>query len=268
MSSITIEGSYNARWSDPAARRMARAAALDGVGAGGSAQLAELGITRIVDLREPGERRTPAHPVPVVAVPLYNLPDGPPATGSLESIYDFLVQNRGVELTRAVAAIANAPGAVLVHCTAGKDRTGLVIALALLAAGHSDADVVADYALSTGVVRAARIEHVTGLLGALQLAPAAHDDALRLHLDSPAEAMEHALRTLAELGGAIAYLTRHGLSSAELTALTQPSAPSAPTQPGAPTRSACAEPSDPADSADSVPSTEPTAPQTEAAARA
>jgi protein-tyrosine phosphatase len=219
MSRITIEGSYNARWSDPAVRRLARAAALDGVGAAGSTHLAELGITRIVDLREPGERRNPAHPVPVVSVPLYNLPDGPPATGTLETIYDFLLHNRGTELARAVAAIATAPGAVLVHCTAGKDRTGLVIALALLAAGRSEADVVADYALSTGVVRAARFEHVTGLLGALDLAPGAHADALRLHLDSPAEAMEHALSTLAELGGAIDYLTRHGLTAAELRAL-------------------------------------------------
>lgn len=219
MSTITIEGTYNARWSDLAANRLARAAALDGVGAAGTAQLADLGITRIVDLRETGERRTPAHPVPVVTVPLYNLPDGPPATGTLEAIYDFLLHERGTELTRAVAAIATAPGPVLVHCTAGKDRTGLVIALALLAAGRSDADVVADYALSTGVVRTARLRHVSGLLGALNLAPAAHDDALRLHLDSPAEAMEHALRTLAGLGGATDYLTRHGLTPAELRAL-------------------------------------------------
>jgi protein-tyrosine phosphatase len=221
MSGITIEGSYNARWSDPATRLLARAAALDGVRATGSTQLAELGITRIVDLREPGERRTPTHPVPVVTVPLYNLPDGPPPTGTLETIYDFLLRNRGTELTRAVAAIATAPGPVLVHCTAGKDRTGLVIALALLAAGHTEADVVADYALSTGVVRAARLDHVTGLLGALNLAPAAHREALRLHLDSPAEAMEHALRSLADLGGAVDYLTRHGLTPAELAALTE-----------------------------------------------
>jgi protein-tyrosine phosphatase len=219
MSSITIEGTFNARWSDASANRLARAAALDAVGDAGVAQLADLGITRIVDLREPGERRTPPHPVPVVPVPLYNLPGGPPATGTLETIYDFMLHERGTELTRAVAAIATAPGAVLVHCTAGKDRTGLVIALALLAAGRSEADVVTDYALSAGVVRAARLTHVTDLLGALHLAPAEHDDALRLHLDSPAEAMRHALHTLAGLGGATAYLTRHGLNAAELHAL-------------------------------------------------
>jgi protein-tyrosine phosphatase len=219
MSSITIEGTFNARWSDSPAGRLARAAALDGIGRTGAAQLAELGITRIVDLREPGERRTPAHPVPVVPVPLYNLPDGPPATGTLEAVYDFLLRERGTELTRAVAAIATAPGPVLVHCTAGKDRTGLVIALALLAAGRTETDVVTDYVLSAGVVRAARIDHVSALLDGLDLAPAAHEDALRLHLDSPAGAMEHALGTLTELGGAADYLTRHGLTPAELTAL-------------------------------------------------
>ena len=222
MSGITIEGTYNARWSDSTARpapRLARAAALDGVGSTGTKQLADLGITRIIDLRETGERSTPAHAVPVVSVPLYNLPDGPPRTGTLEAIYDFLLRHRGPELTRAVTAIATAPGAALVHCTAGKDRTGLVVALALLAAGSTEADVVTDYTLSTGVVRARRSAHVHELLGRIGLDAAAHRDSLRLHLDSPAEAMEHALRTLAGLGGATAYLREHGLTDENLLAL-------------------------------------------------
>lgn len=219
MSGITIEGTYNARWSDAGEHRLARAAALDEVGQGGAATLGTLGLTRVVDLREDGERGPAGHDVPVVTVPLYLLPDGPPQTGSLEQVYDFLLRERGTELTRAVAAIAAAPGPVLVHCTAGKDRTGLVIALALLAAGHSEADVVADYARSTGVVRARRAEHAHTVLAALALPAAEHRSSLRLHLDSPPEAMEHALRTLAAEGGAAAYLLRHGLPAEHLQAL-------------------------------------------------
>lgn len=221
MSSITIEGTFNARWSEPASRgghRLARAAALDEVGPVGAAQLRALGVARVVDLREEGERGSAGHGVPVASVPLYRLPDGPPLTGSLEQVYDFLLRERGNELAEAVASIATAPGAVLVHCTAGKDRTGLVVALALLAAGHSEADVVADYALSAGV-RVRRSVHAHAVLADLDLEPVAHRDALRLHLDSPPAAMVHALRTLAVEGGAEAYLRRHGLTDDHLLAL-------------------------------------------------
>ncbi|MFP3381581.1 tyrosine-protein phosphatase, partial [Bacillus sp. SIMBA_069] len=53
----------------------------------------------------------------------------------------------GTQLATAVRLIADSgEDPVLVHCTAGKDRTGLVVALALLAAGVDREDVVADYA--------------------------------------------------------------------------------------------------------------------------
>ena len=49
----------------------------------------------------------------------------------------------------AVGAIADAPpGAVLVHCAAGKDRTGLVVGLALSAVGAEPEVVAGDYALT------------------------------------------------------------------------------------------------------------------------
>ena len=227
MSGITIEGTYNARWAASTAespRWLARAAALDSIGDTGAAQLAELGIARVLDLREDGERAalkrsTPTHDVEVAHVALYRLPEGPPATGSLEQVYEFLLVHRAKELTEAVAAIADSHGPVLVHCTAGKDRTGLVIALALLASGHEEADVVADYALSAGVVRAARLDIAESTLNALGLDTDAHAAALRLHLDSPAEAMHHALRTITALGGAEAFLIRNGLHAEQLQSL-------------------------------------------------
>lgn len=219
MAGIDISGSYNARWSAGRGAGLARSAALDDIGPAGAAQLAQLGIELVIDLREPGERAAPAHGRPVAAIPLYRLPAGPPRTGDLERVYDFLLRERGAELTRAVSAIADATGPVLVHCTAGKDRTGLVVALARAAAGHSDADIVADYALSGELVRPRRRGQAESALRHLDLSPAAHARSLRLHLDSPPAAMRHALATLAALGGPEAYLTRHGLTEQSLQAL-------------------------------------------------
>jgi protein-tyrosine phosphatase len=61
------------------------------------------------------------------------------------------LQDRPDSVVAALRDIADAPGAALVHCAAGKDRTGVVVALALLVAGVPRADVVADY-VATGEV--------------------------------------------------------------------------------------------------------------------
>ena len=50
--------------------------------------------------------------------------------------------------------IAAASGGVLFHCTAGKDRTGVVSAVLLSLAGVSDEDIIYDYALSRDFNRA------------------------------------------------------------------------------------------------------------------
>jgi len=54
-----------------------------------------------------------------------------------------------VGIATAVAAVADAPeGGVLVHCHAGKDRTGAVIAVILPALGVSDDDIADDYSMT------------------------------------------------------------------------------------------------------------------------
>lgn len=60
--------------------------------------------------------------------------------------YDVL---EGKESVRAVLSlIAVAPDGVLLHCTAGKDRTGLISALLLGLVGVERADLLADYQVS------------------------------------------------------------------------------------------------------------------------
>ncbi|QIK72639.1 tyrosine-protein phosphatase [Propioniciclava coleopterorum] len=62
------------------------------------------------------------------------------------------VHERPDSVLAAVRAIAHAPGAALVHCAVGKDRTGFTVALALGAVGVADDLIVEDYARTTAVI--------------------------------------------------------------------------------------------------------------------
>ena len=53
-------------------------------------------------------------------------------------------------IVAALHEIANAEGSVLVHCAAGKDRTGTVVALALDVAGVSRELIAGDYLATAG----------------------------------------------------------------------------------------------------------------------
>lgn len=54
----------------------------------------------------------------------------------------------GGGLAEAVGAIAVDEPAIVVHCTAGRDRTGIVVATVLAAIGVPDDEIVADYVAS------------------------------------------------------------------------------------------------------------------------
>jgi protein-tyrosine phosphatase len=55
------------------------------------------------------------------------------------------LEDRPDQVVAALRSIAHSGGAALVHCAAGKDRTGVVVALALTVAGVTPEAVVADY---------------------------------------------------------------------------------------------------------------------------
>ena len=55
------------------------------------------------------------------------------------------LENRPDEVVAALRSIATAPGAAIVHCAAGKDRTGVVVALALTVGGVESEVIVDDY---------------------------------------------------------------------------------------------------------------------------
>lgn len=122
------------------------------------------------------------------------------------------------ELARVVsAATADPPTAVLVHCTAGKDRTGVGTALILDAVGVERAAVVADYHASQ--------EHLDGpwaqrMFAMVQTLGVPVTDQIReLVAGTPVEAIEKALAWVDARGGSAAYLQQGGLTDAELAAL-------------------------------------------------
>ena len=66
---------------------------------------------------------------------------------TVSELYQSMIASSPTELAQSIAAIATATqsGAALVHSTAGKDRTGVVIALTQALLGVSDDDTVANY---------------------------------------------------------------------------------------------------------------------------
>ncbi|WP_278236288.1 tyrosine-protein phosphatase [Isoptericola sp. AK164] len=108
----------------------------------------------VLDLRDPGEQREP-HPLADVAGVL-SLPvlDGATRVAPAEHrgpfdlgrLYlEMLDGAGGRHLAAGVAALATSDAPVLVHCTAGKDRTGVFVAAVLALLGVERSAIVADY---------------------------------------------------------------------------------------------------------------------------
>jgi protein-tyrosine phosphatase len=68
------------------------------------------------------------------------------ATGNLLAFrYLEYLRNCGNEVAAAVASVADSSGPVMIHCRAGKDRTGAVVALILAVVGVTAQEIARDY---------------------------------------------------------------------------------------------------------------------------
>ncbi|MEZ3162057.1 tyrosine-protein phosphatase [Microbacterium sp. BWT-B31] len=144
------------------------------------------------------------------------------AIPALSDLYLAMLHNAApafAEVGRLVAsATPDQPSAVLVHCTAGKDRTGVSVALLLDAVGADREAIVADYASSAGNLAGEWAERIQA--GIRQLGIELTPQVVELATGTPPEAIEKALAWVdAEHGGSAAYLRSGGLSDAELEAL-------------------------------------------------
>jgi protein tyrosine/serine phosphatase len=107
------------------------------------------------------------------------------------------------------------PGAAVVHCAAGKDRTGVVVALSLAVAGVEPAAIIADYAQTAEVIDA--------LVAKLAASPTYAEDMTSRDVASHtprAESMRRVLELLDERwGGPIGWLEANGFGADERAAL-------------------------------------------------
>jgi protein-tyrosine phosphatase len=193
--------------------------------------LTSLGLRTIVDLRSANELEVHGrfrhvgddvclHHIPLVdeAGPSANRP---PASGalsdsprSLGDAYTAMATRGQESIARAVGTLCE-PGALpaVFHCTAGKDRTGILAAILLSAVGVRDEEILEDYAL-TAESRAARYAwlavHDPDYLAFLQTLP---PEALEVRSEAIQVMLDH-LR--ADHGTVAEYLTGGGLPIAAL----------------------------------------------------
>jgi protein-tyrosine phosphatase len=243
---VELEGAVNVRdvgglpASDgrrTAVRRLLRADNLQGLSQADVARLVDdLGLTTVVDLRSSTELASEG-PGPLTAVPsvlhvhhsvipeagtatdvaadamllrreraIARYPDDPVC-----AFYIGYLEDRPESVTGALRSIADAPGAAVVHCAAGKDRTGVVVALALSVAGVRRAAVVTDYAASG--------DRIAEILARLRASPTYAADIDRLPADAHrprAETMAAFLGYLDQRhGGVLGWLAQNGFGDEE-----------------------------------------------------
>ncbi len=113
--------------------------------------------------------------------------------------YVAMLETHPHQFGGAVEALL-APGAALYHCTAGKDRTGLLSMLVLSTVGVSDDDILADFVLSNEYRASRRIEQLRPTFEAQGL----DVDRYRPALSAPAPAMVKALEWITSTSGGAA----------------------------------------------------------------
>jgi protein-tyrosine phosphatase len=183
--------------------RVLRSAALDHLSPEGARTLADLGLRTIFDLRTQEERdEAPSRlshaelaAVSLVVLDYLGTLDGLP--GGQTEMYLYLVERSATGIVALLEQLGSPDAApALVHCTAGKDRTGLTVALLLDLLGVPREVIMADYVASN-----------TGLLG-------------RLRTNVSAELLESTLAYLDQrYGSPRGYLEAHGLAEATVDAL-------------------------------------------------
>ena len=122
------------------------------------------------------------------------------------------LDDRGDAVVAALRALAaGGPGAAIVHCAAGKDRTGVVVALALAVAGVGHEAIVEDYAMTAEIIDA--------LVAKLAASPTYAEDMERRDVASHtprADTMDRVLTLLDErFGSPMNWLDAHGFGPEE-----------------------------------------------------
>ena len=191
-----------------------------------------IGIRTIIDLRLPYEVETEGFGFPGSSIPdHHHLPfrvDGTDVTNDATPIlqaqdpmvphylgYLRTMPTSVTQIVRVLGATGGVPA--VIHCAAGKDRTGVAVAVVLSAVGVPDDVIAEEYARN-----ADRIPQVMNQLRSMK----SYGDSIdrlppEAHLTDPVY-MSRFLAAVQDIyGGVRQYLTDHGVSDDDLQALTQ-----------------------------------------------
>ena len=232
--SLTFTASYNFRdvggytgldGRTVAWRRLFRADSLHRLQGADLAAFHDLGVRTVVDLRRPFEIERHGRVPHSDGLDYRNLviehvdwdsveqPTDVPHERWLADRYLNFAEDGRAGLAAALGVIADpATAPVVVHCMAGKDRTGVVCALTLSLLGVSDAEIAQDYAL-TEVAMASLTAYLE------QNKPEAVQDKYHL-FDCPQEAMLLFLADLRERHGSVeGYVREIGVGTGQLASM-------------------------------------------------
>ena len=188
-----------------------------------------LGLAVIVDLRRPGEReRDPARRPPAFAGQVIVNDEGEndaedpwwtfvkSSDLSPQAFHGYLInyyreaphKPRHVDLfSRYFRAVAEADGPVLIHCAAGKDRTGVLAALTHHLAGVHQDDILEDYLLTNNPERIAARAPMVAQVIKETTGRTATDAAIRAAIGVEAEYLAEAFAAIEAAHGSVeAYL--------------------------------------------------------------
>ncbi|AWB86822.1 tyrosine-protein phosphatase [Mycetocola zhujimingii] len=228
---LTVNGTYNFRdvggypTLDGRVRygRLLRSDGLYRLGDDGKQDVRDLGVGVVIDLRDDFEVRVMPDDLDGLDVRRVHLPlfEGSGASQgeaavSLATLYRrILTQHSGVVARALRELLAMEEHPVLIHCTAGKDRTGVVVALALLAVGVDRRLVVEDYARSEENLSGEWLENMISII--VEHGGTETPELRVLMGGSPGEVLDEVLDELeAEHGSVRQYLLGAGFTLNEL----------------------------------------------------
>ena len=184
----------------------------------------DLGVSAVVDLRNSGGVLTDGRGLLALSgIGYHHFPfmerrglppptDGEDSERRLTDIYQWMLHNSGTLMAQAFTTLAqqvNQPA--VFHCSAGKDRTGILAANILAVLGVSREDVIADYMMTNEVIDdiLARIRKMPGF-----------EHSTREGIIAPKAAIEKFLDvTQTEFGGSESYLRHHGVQQSTIDSL-------------------------------------------------
>lgn len=213
-------GGRSVRW-----RALFRADDLSGLTRPDRAVVRTLGIATVIDLRSRAEVERDRFPVDDIPVAFHHMPlvAALPAfeefrrTDFFAAHYLDIARLAGDQIARALGVVADRDAhPVIVHCAAGKDRTGVLVAVILALLGVPDEVIAEDYALSAAAMDAL-VQRLVGRLPDQRDAIMAVADVMLAAEPASITALLEGLR--AEHGSIEAYAASHGAGPDVVAAL-------------------------------------------------